>query len=93
MNAHDAVRKTKEKRSIPQILRTQCVPYGMKRLKMLHGSTRIARDRARHSYPAVTGRARQGFTPALCGGKRYLPGKPLAARGRMAGAAFSDTRT
>jgi len=65
----------------------------MKRLKMLHGSTRIARRRARHSYPAVTGRARRGFTPTLRGGKRHLPGKPLAAQGRMAGAAFSDTRT
>ena len=34
---------------------------------------------ARHSFPAVTGRARRGFAPALRGGKAQPPGRPLAA--------------
>ena len=56
-----------------------------------HGSTRIIlplvikcknKQTAISLLPAVTGRARQGFAPALCGGRNNAGARPLAARRR-----------
>lgn len=60
----------------------------------LHGSTRIAAVTALHRQcrllePAITGRARRGFAPALCGGSPAAPNCIAACTTPVGAAAFS----